>query len=296
MYSWRFTSSGVCFLSAGTGVQTRAVQCLRPDGKPGLDCDASQRPAETRACGKPCPQWHVGAWSSCSRSCGKGFKRRALHCTHTELILQRDHCSGLRKPQELDFCNLREFLPLKHQMVYRFYFYFFLFNLHVEEDVSGVGCQVTSLLSLWGVCSLGRMGVSKRSARRRDKEDDDNDALKASYDKEDSSTPKWIFMNWDACSTSCGEGVQTRAVQCLRPDGKPGLDCDASQRPAETRACGKPCPQWHVGAWSSCSRSCGKGFKRRALHCTHTELILQRDHCSGLRKPQELDFCNLREC
>uniref|UniRef100_A0A8C5EKC8 A disintegrin and metalloproteinase with thrombospondin motifs 15-like n=1 Tax=Gouania willdenowi TaxID=441366 RepID=A0A8C5EKC8_GOUWI len=138
--------------------------------------------------------------------------------------------------------------------------------------------------------------TSHNSVLDEDKEDDDNDALKASYDKEDSSTPKWIFMNWDACSASCGEGVQTRAVQCLRPDGKPGLDCDASQRPAETRACGKPCPQWHVGAWSSCSRSCGKGFKRRALHCTHTELILHRDQCSGLRKPQELDFCNLRAC
>uniref|UniRef100_A0A8C5EQZ4 Uncharacterized protein n=1 Tax=Gouania willdenowi TaxID=441366 RepID=A0A8C5EQZ4_GOUWI len=195
---WIFMNWDACSTSCGEGVQTRAVQCLRPDGKPGLDCDASQRPAETRACGKPCPQWHVGAWSSCSRSCGKGFKRRD---------------KALKKEARM---------------------------------------------------------TSHNSVLDEDKEDDDNDALKASYDKEDSSTPKWIFMNWDACSTSCGEGVQTRAVQCLRPDGKPGLDCDASQRPAETRACGKPCPQWHVGAWSSCSRSltgCIRTMHVSAIKC-----------------------------
>ncbi|TKS83930.1 disintegrin and metalloproteinase with thrombospondin motifs 15 [Collichthys lucidus] len=123
------------------------------------------------------------------------------------------------------------------------------------------------------------------------------DTLKTSYSKEDPALGKWISTNWDQCSVTCGNGIQRRMVQCLRPDGKPGFDCDPSQRPPATRVCGDPCPEWHVGQWAPCSRTCGKGFKRRPLHCkTQTGHLLPRDHCTGLRKPQELDFCNLRPC
>lgn len=123
------------------------------------------------------------------------------------------------------------------------------------------------------------------------------DTLKKSYSKEDPVLGKWISTSWDACSATCGNGIQRRMVQCLRPDGKPGLDCNSSQRPPATRACGDPCPEWHIGQWSPCSRTCGKGFKRRPLQCkTQIGQLLPRDHCKGLRKPQELDFCNLSPC
>lgn len=123
------------------------------------------------------------------------------------------------------------------------------------------------------------------------------DTLKSSYSKEDSTLGKWISAAWDQCSVSCGEGLQRRMVQCLMPDGKPGVDCDPSQRPSATRVCGEPCAEWHIGNWLPCSRTCGKGFKRRSLHCkSQTGHIFTRDHCAGFRKPQELDFCNLRPC
>ncbi|XP_068600400.1 A disintegrin and metalloproteinase with thrombospondin motifs 15-like [Brachionichthys hirsutus] len=121
------------------------------------------------------------------------------------------------------------------------------------------------------------------------------DTLTKSYIKEDPG--KWISASWDKCSVTCGSGIQRRMVQCLRLDSKPGLDCDPSQRPSATRVCGDPCPQWHIGQWSTCSRICGKGFKRRQLQCkTQTGHLLPRDHCTGLRKPQELDFCKLKSC
>lgn len=123
------------------------------------------------------------------------------------------------------------------------------------------------------------------------------DTLKTSFSKEGSTVGKWITTPWNKCSVSCGRGFQRRLVQCLRADGKPGLDCDYSQTPSATRVCEEPCPEWHVGPWSPCSRTCGKGFKKRALRCkTQTGDLLSRDRCSGVRKPQELDFCNLRPC
>ncbi len=38
------------------------------------------------------------------------------------------------------------------------------------------------------------------------------------------------------CTVSCGGGVQTRSVQCLR-QGRPSVDCLPHQRPINSRAC-----------------------------------------------------------
>lgn len=123
------------------------------------------------------------------------------------------------------------------------------------------------------------------------------DHLKSSYSKNNAPMAKWTSGAWEECSVSCGRGFQRRMVQCLRADGKPGLDCNSSQIPSATRVCGDQCAEWHIGHWSPCSRTCGKGFKRRPLHCKdHTGILLPRDLCKGFRKPQELDFCNLSPC
>uniref|UniRef100_A0A8B9HBF8 ADAM metallopeptidase with thrombospondin type 1 motif, 15b n=1 Tax=Astyanax mexicanus TaxID=7994 RepID=A0A8B9HBF8_ASTMX len=108
---------------------------------------------------------------------------------------------------------------------------------------------------------------------------------------------KWETSDWERCSVSCGKGVQKRLVQCLDSNGKASTHCDSNQKPTIIRVCGDPCPMWSVGEWSSCSKSCGKGFKRRPLRCiTHSGLHLPRDQCSGKRKPQELDFCMFQTC
>ncbi|XP_020501860.1 A disintegrin and metalloproteinase with thrombospondin motifs 15 [Labrus bergylta] len=144
----------------------------------------------------------------------------------------------------------------------------------------------------------GRLNSASNSVLAEDgvKEKGD-DILKKSYSKVDPVLGKWISSSWDQCSVTCGSGIQRRMVQCLTPDGKPGMDCDPLQRLPATRVCGDPCPEWSLGQWSPCSRTCGKGFKRRPLQCkTQTGHLLPRDHCKGLRKPQELDFCNLSPC
>ncbi|XP_076867969.1 A disintegrin and metalloproteinase with thrombospondin motifs 15a [Brachyhypopomus gauderio] len=117
------------------------------------------------------------------------------------------------------------------------------------------------------------------------------------YTKEEPSPGKWAAGGWDECSVTCGNGLQKRLVQCLKGDGGPGTDCDPAKRPSAMRVCGDPCPMWEVGEWSPCSKSCGKGFKRRALRCsTQAGMFLPRDHCAGMKKPQELDFCSLKSC
>ncbi|CAL8350626.1 unnamed protein product [Lota lota] len=113
-----------------------------------------------------------------------------------------------------------------------------------------------------------------------------------------SSPPsQWVAGGWDGCTVTCGHGLQKRPVGCQSAEGRPAADCDVTGRPAAMRVCGAPCPLWDVGPWAHCSKSCGQGYKRRPLRCvSHNSLSLPRDHCSGRKKPQELDLCNLRPC
>uniref|UniRef100_A0A8I3MRT7 ADAM metallopeptidase with thrombospondin type 1 motif 15 n=2 Tax=Canis lupus familiaris TaxID=9615 RepID=A0A8I3MRT7_CANLF len=110
---------------------------------------------------------------------------------------------------------------------------------------------------------------------------------------------RWVAGGWGPCSASCGGGgLQRRPVDCRGPAGpRPPSACRPAPRPADTRACGEPCASWQPGAWSPCSKSCGRGFKRRALQCLGPGgRLLARDRCDLRRKPQELDFCAARPC
>lgn len=112
-----------------------------------------------------------------------------------------------------------------------------------------------------------------------------------------STDSHWVTRGWESCTVTCGNGFQRRLVQCLNMEGHAASDCDNYQRPVAERACGDPCPLWDVGTWSNCSKSCGRGFKRRLVRCmTENGLNLPREHCSGKRKPQELDLCNFNPC
>ncbi|ROL43461.1 Hemicentin-1, partial [Anabarilius grahami] len=106
------------------------------------------------------------------------------------------------------------------------------------------------------------------------------------------------WMEWGACSVSCGTGVQRRLRQCNNPfPANGGQHCIGSG--TETRSCqGKPCPvdgnwsEW--SSWEECSRTCGQGNRTRVRTCSNPPAQHGGRACEG--KAVEAIMCSIRPC
>ncbi|XP_004429583.1 PREDICTED: A disintegrin and metalloproteinase with thrombospondin motifs 1 [Ceratotherium simum simum] len=110
---------------------------------------------------------------------------------------------------------------------------------------------------------------------------------------------EWVIEEWGECSKSCGQGWQRRLVECRDINGQPASECAKEVKPASTRPCADlPCPRWQLGDWSPCSKTCGKGYKKRTLQClSHDGGVLSHESCDPLKKPKHyIDFCTMAEC
>uniref|UniRef100_A0A8C4QUG6 PLAC domain-containing protein n=1 Tax=Eptatretus burgeri TaxID=7764 RepID=A0A8C4QUG6_EPTBU len=116
--------------------------------------------------------------------------------------------------------------------------------------------------------------------------------------------PSWQVGEWTPCSRSCGGGKEKREALCLGGDGLPLKEKSClnrkppTQRSCEVHACP---PKWHTEAWTECSKSCGRGIRKRALQCrsmqvSGTLLILPDANCNSSSRPQQQQFCVLQRC
>lgn len=110
---------------------------------------------------------------------------------------------------------------------------------------------------------------------------------------------EWTLREWGPCSLTCGGGTQQREVVCLDSQGRPSTDCPEELRPLASRSCApQPCPVWLLGEWSTCSKTCGRGFRKRPLRCIgHDGRTLTHDSCDPKDRPRPLlELCNQAAC
>nr|XP_033796040.1 A disintegrin and metalloproteinase with thrombospondin motifs 1 [Geotrypetes seraphini] len=110
---------------------------------------------------------------------------------------------------------------------------------------------------------------------------------------------EWVIHEWGECSKTCGSGWQRRSVECNDPSGLPATDCTKELKPQELQPCADfPCPQWQLGDWSPCSKTCGKGFKKRPLKCiSYDGHSLPQESCEPSKKPKHsIDYCTVTNC
>ncbi|GAA6099393.1 hemicentin-1 isoform X2 [Tachysurus ichikawai] len=106
------------------------------------------------------------------------------------------------------------------------------------------------------------------------------------------------WMEWGACSVSCGAGIQKRLRRCNNPQpANGGRHCLASD--SEIRSCqSKPCPvngQWSDWTpWEECSRTCGQGNRTRVRTCSKPPAQHGGRACEG--RVVEVIMCSIRPC
>ncbi len=111
------------------------------------------------------------------------------------------------------------------------------------------------------------------------------------------NTVGWRLGDWSACSSACGGGSKSRAVECARVDGTAVAEAYCVEaRPDATGYCEdySGCEfDWATTAWSACSATCGSGVQRRIVSCERSDgsEIGPESFCSGAR-PAESRACN----
>ncbi|GMR53648.1 hypothetical protein PMAYCL1PPCAC_23843, partial [Pristionchus mayeri] len=130
------------------------------------------------------------------------------------------------------------------------------------------------------------------------------------------SHPRLVSGEWSECSVSCGNGVQSRSVECLVSHPLAGhlkLPIDEC-RNEMSRPLFRPCSlqrcalneegkgedfHWKHSQWSPCSASCLGGKQRALLQCIQLSSgrPVAWSNCDGRRRPPEKTRgCNGRPC
>ncbi|XP_060110492.1 A disintegrin and metalloproteinase with thrombospondin motifs 16 [Heteronotia binoei] len=244
--SWSVGNWSECSLTCGGGERYRSVRCTqriqyKPEWVSHSLC-RSPAPVTRELCNtQNCPPtWSIGPWSECSRTCGKGWRKRVVLCKSSSSsfwpqILPDLACVVEPKPKMQEICLLK--------------------RCHKPKKLHW-------FVSAWSECSVtcGK-GVQRRTLNCAEKSVSGkyrevapkkcSHLQKPSMDWEKTcilnlcpglpmysprSQSSWFASPWSQCTATCGGGTQVRSVQCLA-SGRSAMGCLLQQKPIASQAC-----------------------------------------------------------
>ncbi|XP_062305266.1 ADAMTS-like protein 1 isoform X3 [Osmerus eperlanus] len=346
--TWSAQDWSPCTTTCGQGLRYRVVLCIDHRGLHAGGCNPTTKPhikeecLITVPCFKPIEtlpveakqQWAKQAieleeeivvsedptfipspWLPCSRTCGTGTQRRTVRCqvllsfSQTVADLPDHECQG-PKPAESQPCYHTPCPGVEEE----------------EEEEEGDWPPQKEELHDWemeGFSECSRScGTGLREAvwiclNKQTREAADESQC-VSSDRpprllQSCSTqhcpPRWEAGQWTSCSATCGVGLMTRSVVCVR---RPSPDSNQTERvrdeecrapkPNPLQACNRfDCPpMWDLQDWGQCSRSCGGGAQTREVLCKQrlsdgSVLELPDTFCPKTSPPSQQP-CGLLQC
>ncbi|XP_016369460.1 ADAMTS-like protein 3 [Sinocyclocheilus rhinocerous] len=295
-----------CSVSCGLGVQRRQVKCKvllsftqAEVELPDEECDEDKPPLQRTCDSGPClpspdsswrplsaqeiPDQHGYVWeymgfTPCSASCAVGKQMAVVRCVSTlkKEIADDTLCNGSKAPLTLlRICNPQPCPPSnmgKQMAVVRCVS---TLKKEIADDTLCNGSKAP--LALLRICNP------------------------------QPCPPRWEVSMWNPCSVSCGVGLQTRSVSCVRSvagnrtESVSSKEC-VERRPPELQACSQVAcpPAWDAEEWQQCSHSCGRGTQWRKVYCkqrlaTGSYRRLSDEECAGT-KPDGHRICNNPDC
>lgn len=326
----------VCSKSCGMGSKIRERKCNSPSSEYGgrfcfgdawetMECHATYCPIDHKM-----TEWST--WSSCSKTCGPGIKKRSKKCIPHKY-------NGRPCPPDESMVESKQCL-IKY-------------------------CPIHGKWKKWGNWSDCSVTCGNGTQTRYRDCSSHGHGGKDCWGKGLQARPcqkypcksdnKWSNWNdWTSCSTSCGDGIKTRLRVCKNSSGQFSKNCQGNQsekiichekkcaidgnwsnwadftpcsvtcgqgRKMRDRLCnnpapqygGKPCQgeQWDKAdcykkpcktdgnwsnwvEWSDCSKSCGNGTKTRTRSCDWPPPSNGGKLCSGLGVDKMV--CSRRPC
>ncbi|OPJ90551.1 A disintegrin and metalloproteinase with thrombospondin motifs 6 isoform F [Patagioenas fasciata monilis] len=242
-FAWNHLPWSECSATCAGGVQKQEVVCKRLDDSSIVQnnyCDPDSKPPENqRACNtEPCPpEWFIGDWSECSKTCDGGMRSRTVLCIRKigpseEETLDNTNCLTHR-PIEKEPCNNQSCPPqwvaldwsectpkcgpgFKHRIV-------LCKSSDLLKTFPAAQCQEESKPPVRIRCSLGRC-----------------------------PPPRWVTGDWGQCSAQCGLGQQMRTVQCLSYTGQASSECPETLRPPSMQQCESKCDSTPISNTEEC--------------------------------------------
>ncbi|KAM8800765.1 ADAMTS-like protein 1 isoform 1-T1 [Rhynchonycteris naso] len=245
LYDWEYEGFTKCSESCGGGVQEAVVSCLNKQTREPADenlCVTSRRPPKLlKACSlDPCPsRWEIGKWSPCSLTCGVGLQTRDVFCSQirsremNETVILADDLCRQHKPSTVQACNRFDCPPAWYPAQWQ-----------PCSRTCGGGVQKREVLCKQRMADGSFLelpetfcSTSKLASQQACKRDD--------------CPSEWLLSDWSECSTSCGEGTQTRSAICrkvlktgvsavVNSSLCPPLPFSSSIRPCMLAACARP--------------------------------------------------------
>ncbi|PIK34602.1 hypothetical protein BSL78_28578 [Apostichopus japonicus] len=106
---------------------------------------------------------------------------------------------------------------------------------------------------------------------------------------------EWRVGDWSSCSAECGEGHQSRVVQCSVANSSRG-HCDRLQRPADRRVCEVPTVT-AVGYLAVAYLHWRLPDAGKKMNCYSPTNSIQLDvNCNHQRKPLSVSLCGSGSC
>lgn len=231
-YEWQYGDWSDCSTTCGRGISHQKAMCVnRSNPKMSVDrgnCRSFSRYEDKmKFCNEsPCPpEWHVGNWTECSKTCGGGWKTRQISCIRKVdrrlfEVIEYGNCSS-KMPTIHQKCNRQKCLPQ------------WTFDDWSEcRPACGNG---TRTRNVYCVNSQGKYLQGRKC-----------DPLKKPSSVkhcQSAACPSaaWRTGAWGECSASCGMGKQMRSVACRTYRGEESKSCDKKDMPQSIQECSSPC-------------------------------------------------------
>lgn len=279
-YSWSASAWGECIMTeagatCGAGRHTRNVVCVNNVAGGTV---ASQKnclgakPSTSEDCLVECQfssYWALGAWGTCSATCGGGTQERTVACIDPSGNVATD-CTTT-EPASKRECNT--FVCQTYSWSYTKY-----------DECSATCGGGTQARNAFCTDSSGSVVASALCSSLTQA------SLKRECNTQQCADRFWLASaTWSACDKPCSGGTSTRSVQCINAADssvvEDALCTAAGEKPSASRACNTaPCEVYalQVGAWPDCTGKCGVAVARNVTCVSESLVEVDATNCAHL--------------